>query len=162
MDLHELMAYKAWANTRLYGALQRMDDAALRAPQPIIFGSLLSTLHHVAVMDRVWQAHLLGEPHGYTSRSPQPAPPLDELWTWQQTLDGWYQAQAGALDATREAECINFEFIGGGQGCMSRAQIFQHVANHATYHRGHIAAMMYAAGVSPPTTDLPVFLRERG
>jgi len=157
VELFDLMAYKAWANARLYGALQRMDDAMLRAPQPIVFGSLLSTLHHVAVMDRVY---LLGEAHGYTSRTPQPAPPLDELWSWQQQLDGWYQVQAAALDAGREAECVSFEFIGGGLGRMSRAQIFQHVANQ-TYHRGHIAAMMYAAGVSPPTTDLPVFLRER-
>lgn len=29
--------------------------------------------------------------------------------------------------------------------------------NHATYHRGHIADMMYQPGITPPTTDLPVF-----
>lgn len=73
VNLLDLMAYKAWANARLFSALQRMDEAALLAPQPIIFGSLLNTLHHVAAMDRVWQAHLLGEAHGYTSRNPQPA-----------------------------------------------------------------------------------------
>jgi uncharacterized damage-inducible protein DinB len=161
VNLRDLMAYKTWANTRLFGALEQLDEGVLRAPQPIIFGSLLSTLHHVVVMDRVWQAHLLGEAHGYTSRVPQPAPPIEELWAWQQQLDGWYQAQAAAMEPADEAECISFEFIGGGQGRMSRAQIFQHVANHATYHRGHIAAMMYAAGAAPPTTDLPVFLRER-
>lgn len=161
MDLLDLMAYKAWANSRLFAALQRMDEAALLAPQPIIFGSLLSTLHHVAAMDRVWQAHLSGEAHGYTTRHPQPAPPLADLWTWQQQLDRWYQDHAAQLTAPAKAEHIEFEFIGGGRGSLTREQIFQHVANHATYHRGHIAAMMYAAGASPPTTDLPVFLRER-
>jgi uncharacterized damage-inducible protein DinB len=34
-----------------------------------------------------------------------------------------------------------------------------HVVNHTTYHRGHIAAMMYQMPARPPTTDLPVFLR---
>jgi len=48
---------------------------------------------------------------------------LDELWSWQQQLDGWYHAQAAALDVDREAECVSFEFIGGGLGRMSRAQI---------------------------------------
>lgn len=86
---------------------------------------------------------------------------MSELWTWQQKLDRWYQDHAATLDATRAAELIEFEFIGGGRGRLSRAQIFQHVANHSSYHRGHIAPMMYAAGASPPTTDLPLFLRER-
>jgi hypothetical protein len=31
VDLVDLMAYKAWANSRLFAALQRMDEAALRA-----------------------------------------------------------------------------------------------------------------------------------
>ncbi len=35
-----------------------------------------------------------------------------------------------------------------------------HVVNHATYHRGHIAQMLYSSDVVPPVTDFPVFLRE--
>ncbi|MGH8147263.1 MAG: hypothetical protein ACREPY_13125 [Rhodanobacteraceae bacterium] len=31
--------------------------------------------------------------------------------------------------------------------------------NHTTYHRGHAADILYGIGVSPPTSDLPVFLR---
>jgi len=42
---------------------------------------------------------------------------------------------------------------------MTREAILLHVVNHATYHRGHIADMMYDSSVEPPTTDLPVFLR---
>ena len=42
---------------------------------------------------------------------------------------------------------------------MTRRDILLHVANHGTYHRGNVASMMYQAGVAPPTTDLPVFLK---
>ena len=42
---------------------------------------------------------------------------------------------------------------------MSREDILLHVVNHTTYHRGHIADMLYHLHISPPTTDLPVFLR---
>jgi uncharacterized damage-inducible protein DinB len=45
---------------------------------------------------------------------------------------------------------------------MRRSDILLHVVNHATYHRGHIAMMMYGLAGSVPTTDLPVFLREAG
>lgn len=44
---------------------------------------------------------------------------------------------------------------------MTRGDILLHVANHATCHRGHAADILYTLGVSPPNTDLPVFLRER-
>jgi uncharacterized damage-inducible protein DinB len=42
---------------------------------------------------------------------------------------------------------------------MARRDILLHVANHATYHRGNVASMMYQADTPPPTTDLPVFLK---
>jgi uncharacterized damage-inducible protein DinB len=44
---------------------------------------------------------------------------------------------------------------------MHRGEIVLHVVNHTTYHRGHIGAMIYDVPAEPPTTDLPVFLRER-
>lgn len=51
-------------------------------------------------------------------------------------------------------------FIGGGPGALTRAEILLHVVNHTTYHRGHIGDMVYQIPAEPPTTDLPVFLRE--
>ncbi len=50
--------------------------------------------------------------------------------------------------------------IGGGRGSMTRGDILLHVVNHTTYHRGHVADMLYSMHVTPPTTDLPVFLRD--
>ena len=44
---------------------------------------------------------------------------------------------------------------------MSCRDILLHVVNHSTYHRGHAADILYHLGIAPPTTDLPVFLREQ-
>ena len=55
---------------------------------------------------------------------------------------------------------MDFAFIDGDRGNMTRGEILLHVANHRTYHRGHVAALMYQVPVFPPTTDLPVYLRE--
>ncbi len=43
---------------------------------------------------------------------------------------------------------------------MTREEILLHVVNHTTYHRGFVAEMFYKVPARPPTTDLPVFLRD--
>lgn len=158
--LRMLTRYRAWADRLLFQSLAPLPESSLTAAQPIVFGNLLRTLHHAYCMDRVWQAHLLGVPHGYTSRNPEDCPAFDTLRAAQADVDDWYVRYAESLDAQACEEVIRFTFIGGGEGEMQRGDIVSHVINHATYHRGHVAMMMYGMSVPPPTTDLPVFLRD--
>jgi len=151
------MRYKAWANELVFDAAARLPEAELTAPRKIVFGSLLRTLNHVYAMDEVWRAHLEGRPHGYATRNPEASPPLAELAAAQEAMDVWFVGYADA--GFDEDGIVNFRFIGGGPGAMTRRDILLHVANHGTYHRGNVASMMYQAGVTPPTTDLPVFLK---
>ena len=56
---------------------------------------------------------------------------------------------------------MHFTLIGGNRGVMTRGEILLHIVNHTTYHRGFVADLMYQVpGARPPTTDLPVYLRE--
>ncbi|HEX7219670.1 MAG TPA: DinB family protein [Burkholderiales bacterium] len=155
--LQTLMRYKAWANELVFAAAAQLPEAELSAPRKIVFGSLLRTLNHVYAMDEVWRAHLEGRPHGYTTRNPEACPPLAKLGEAQAAMDEWYVRYADSgFDVN---EVVDFRFIGGGPASMARRDILLHVANHGTYHRGNVASMMYQAGVAPPTTDLPVFLK---
>ncbi|MBM7131778.1 DinB family protein [Dyella mobilis] len=158
--LQMLMRYRAWADRLLYQSLSELPEQALNHPQPIVFGNLLRTLHHVNAMDQVWRAHLEGVPHGFTSRNPEECPGFDVLRAQQVEIDEWYIRFAGALDSRACDEEVRFTFIGGGEGVMRRGDVLLHVVNHATYHRGHVAMMMYGLSANVPTTDLPVFLRE--
>jgi uncharacterized damage-inducible protein DinB len=158
--LQMLTRYRAWADRLLYQTLATMPANALTREQPIVFGSILRTLNHAHCMDLVWKAHLEGVPHGFTSRNPEDCPAFEELRAAQAATNEWYIGLAETLDAQSLDETIRFTFIGGGQGAMRRADILLHVVNHATYHRGHVAMMMYGMSTPPPTTDLPVFLRE--
>ena len=157
--LGSLVRYKAWADELLFAALAQLPEAELTAPRPIVFGSILRTVNHVYSMDAVWQANLESRPHGFTTRNPPASPPLAELHEAQKRLDAWYIAYADSLSASQQAEKVRFTFIGGSEAELSRGDIVLHVVNHGTYHRGNVAAMMYTLGVTPPTTDLPVFLR---
>ncbi len=155
--LPKLVRWKAWANALVFDAIGKMPDEALSAPQAIGFGNLLRTLNHVLAMDHVWRSHLLGQAHGLASRNPEYCPPFAEIRERQRAMDAWYVDYADTLAVGDEV--IEFSFIGGGAGAMSRADIVLHVVTHGTYHRGHIAQMM-RPHAAPPVTDYPVFLRE--
>ncbi len=157
--LQMLTRYKAWANSLLFSALSELPGHELTDARSIVFGSILRTLNHVYAMDQVWKAHLQSMSHGLTTRNPKVCPALDELRIVQQGIDNWYIGYADSLPETDHDEIVEFTFIGGGTGSMSREAILLHVVNHTTYHRGHIADMMCECSREPPTTDLPVFLK---
>jgi uncharacterized damage-inducible protein DinB len=113
-------------------------------------------------MDFVWQCHLLGKPHGLTTRNPADHPALEDLLASQRRIDAWYVDYADSLSQEQLDEVVEFEFIGGGAGAMSREDILLHVVNHTTYHRGFVADLFYQVPARPPTTDLPVYLRDTG
>ena len=154
-----LTRYSAWANSLLYLALGELPEDELTKPRQIVFGNLMRTLNHVYSIDLVWRAHLEGKPHGFTTRNPDLHGSFSELRVAQATLDGWYLRHAEEMSDRVGEEFVEFTFIGGGEGAMTRGDILLHVVNHTTYHRGHIADMLYHLHISPPTTDLPVFLR---
>ena len=154
-----LTRYSAWANSLLYLAMGELPEAELTRPRQIVFGNLIRTLNHVHTIDLVFQAHLEGREHGFKTRTPDIRVSLSELQTAQAALDTWYIRYAEEMSDRLGEEVVDFTFIGGGEGAMSRSDILLHVVNHTTYHRGHIAAMMYQIPAKPPTTDLPVFLR---
>jgi uncharacterized damage-inducible protein DinB len=156
-----LTRYKAWADDLFLTVVSEIPVPELTAPRPIFFGSLIRTLNHSYAMDYVWQCHLLGKPHGLSSRNPEHCPEMEELAASQRSMDNWYVNYAESISDRELKEIVEFDFIGGGHGSMSRRDILLHVVNHTTYHRGHAADILYHLSIFPPTTDLPVFLREQ-
>jgi uncharacterized damage-inducible protein DinB len=158
-NIRMLTRYSAWANSLLYLALGEVPEAELTTRRPIVFGNLIRTLNHVYTIDLVWQAHLESRAHGFTTRTPDVHISFSDLRIAQSSLDSWYICYAEEMSDRLGEEMVNFTFIGGGEGSMTRGDILLHVVNHTTYHRGHIAAMMHQIPARPPTTDLPIFLR---
>lgn len=158
-SVRTLTRYKAWADDVFLSVIATLPESELVAPRPIYFGSLIRTLNHSYAMDFVWQCHLRGKPHGLSTRNPIEYPPILDLIALQRRIDTWYVDYAASLPEDWLGDVVDFEFIGGGRGAMSREDILLHVVNHTTYHRGHVADMLYHLGGFPPATDLPVFLR---
>ncbi|HZY18555.1 MAG TPA: DinB family protein [Ramlibacter sp.] len=158
--IHMLLRYTAWANARLYDALARLPEEGLHAPRPGRPAGVIGVLGHIHVVGRIWKGHLSGQPHGLRSRTPEQVASLAQLRSWQAEQDQWYLGEAGRLSAAQLAQVVEFRFVDGGAGAMRRDAMLLHVANHATYHRGYVADMLYETGFRPPTMDLPVFVRD--
>lgn len=156
-----LTRYKAWADELFLSVVASVPAAELIAPRPISFRSLIGTLNHSYAMDYVWQCHLLSKPHNLTTRNPENWPTFEELAANQRSIDKWYMSYADAATEDELAEIVQFEFIGGGTGRMTRRDMVLHVVNHTTYHRGQAAAILYTLDIFPPATDMPVFLRQQ-
>jgi uncharacterized damage-inducible protein DinB len=155
-----MIAYKAWANEVIYAIVSGLPEGEATKPRPTLFKNMVHTLNHLYVVDRIFRGHLEGVPHGYTARNTPAHPPLAELWQSVQELDRWYGATVNSWSDAELEQRIDFEYVGGGAGNLSRLEIVLHLANHGTYHRGFVADMLNQVGVNPRPTDLTVFLRD--
>ena len=155
-----LTRYKAWANELTFNAVRQLPPGEAVRQRRSLFPNIVHTLNHNYVIDLIFQAHLLGREHGFAARNTPTCPPLEELWRAQQEVDNWYIAWSDALTDAARNETVRFTFVGGGEGAMTRGEILLHIVNHTTYHHGFVADLFYQIPAHPPTTDLPVFLRD--
>lgn len=158
--LRMLVHYKQWANRLTYRQLMNLPEGEALKPRQTRFGNMVHTLNHILVVDDIFRHHLEGRKHGYTSRNTETTPPIADLWDKVREMDQWYVDQVEGWTDEDLVTVIRFQFVGGGEGAMTREAIVLHVVNHATYHRGFVGDMMYQVPVMPESNDLPVFIRD--
>jgi uncharacterized damage-inducible protein DinB len=155
-----LCRFSAWAGARLCEALAAMPPESLSAPRPHREKGILGVLSHILVVDRIWQANLLGRPHGFTSRNLAQPLPFAEVREALAGMERWYVEHAAACSEAELEAVLDFQYVGGQPASLARADMLLHVVNHRTWHRGYVADMMYESGAKPPTIDLNVYLRD--
>jgi uncharacterized damage-inducible protein DinB len=163
VDVKHLFDYTEWANGLALDAASKLSEEDLRRDFNISHGSILGTLVHMAGAEWIW----LERWHG---RSPAGAEAWS-LWTAEscpdfQTLDGrWRElverrtAFVNQLDEDRLGAELAFTLLNGDSNSMRLVDQMQHVANHATLHRGQVVGMIRQLGIAPPSTDLLFYLR---
>lgn len=155
-----MLAYKEWANEITYKALVNLDRTEVTKVRPTRWESIAYTLSHVLVVDDIFRCHLTGVRHPYKFRNVEVRRSLEELREEQRKMDAWYRGFVTRLPSPRLSEVVPFEFVGGGSGAMTVAEMILHVVNHGTYHRGLISDMLCQVPADMPANDLTVFLRD--
>lgn len=156
---HTLTAYNAWENDGLYSVLETVPEARALDETPII----LAVLNHAYAVACIFQAHIQGKSHSYTSANPENQLTLDELAPAARTIDRWYVDYTGSAKESDLNKRINFRFTNGDKACMSRREMVLHVVNHHSYHRGNVGIFFLKNGIPVPSriAGLPNFLTEQ-
>ncbi|MCE2660527.1 MAG: DinB family protein [Rubrivivax sp.] len=155
--LHTLLAQKSWSDTELLDRL-----ATVTAPEHAeVLHMAVRMLNHIHVVDRIFQAHLQGEPHAYTATNTEATPGLAELQFAVAEVDGWYLEYAARVSQYELQQPVAFRFTDGDPGTLTREEMLLHVVTHGAYHRGNVGQMLKSIGVAPPRDLLTRFLHTR-
>ena len=155
-----MAAYNRWANAILYDAAAELSHEEYARDVGAFFKSMMGTINHILVADRIWMKRFTGEGEAPVS------------------LDTVLHAALPALRLAREAEDkriiqwiggLNKEALEGRFTYMTvvnpktvsqrLAPALGHFFNHQAHHRGHAHMILSVLGRTPPSLDLIYFHR---
>src|SRR5258708_29271879 len=137
--IRKFAQYRAWADRLTFDAVAALPPGEATKERPTLFKTMIGTLNHNLVIDRIWQGHLEGRDHGFKARNVVLHSDLAELRAAQDAMNRWYIDYGAALPDAKFDEPVSFHFLSGVAATMTRGDMLLHVAHHATYHRGWVA-----------------------
>jgi uncharacterized damage-inducible protein DinB len=162
-DIRHLFDYTEWANDLALNAAAKLADDDLRRDFRISHSSIFGTLLHMAGAEWIWLERWHGRsPAAKEAWSLWTTDSCADLTTLQQRWGDLINVRAqfiSELDESRLAAELPFKLLSGDPNSLRLVDQMQHVANHATLHRGQVVGMIRQLGVAPPSTDLLFYLR---
>lgn len=155
--LQLLVTHTAWANRQLFAALREVESFESQKGADLI----VRLLDHIHVVRSVFQAHLQGVAHGYTSPQRAVFPSLEELDRESEAIDRWYVDTTASLPPEELARPRDVRFTDGKVVSMTAATMILHVVTHTIHHRGNVDALMFQAGMPRRRDGFPEFLVNR-
>ncbi|HEY1028557.1 MAG TPA: DinB family protein [Pseudomonas sp.] len=167
VDHIRLMArYNTWMNERLYTAAASLPDQAISAERGAFFGSIIGTLNHLVVADRIWLGRYTCHPAAYQTLATLDAPneperldqpmaaDIRELWILRQRLDACIEALTQEIREEQLDQPLSYRNMKGVEAKRNFFALLMHLFNHQTHHRGQATALLVQAGVDVGVTDL--------
>jgi uncharacterized damage-inducible protein DinB len=152
----QLIAMKRWADRGLYETVSRNFDR-LSGEECTI---MLRILDHIHAVDRIFQHHLRGLPHGFRAPRSETMPQLQALATSTREVDDWYASYVEGLAESDFEQPVDFLFTSGKPARMRRGEIILHVCMHGNYHRGNAGAVLQLKGLTPSRDSITDFLED--
>ena len=152
----QLIEVKRWADRGLHDAVRRNlpqlgdEDRAI----------MLRILDHIHAVDRIFQHHLRGLPHGYRAARSETPPSFEALAADARALGDWYGDYVAGLSAAELEQPVDFVFTSGKPARLRRGEILLHVCLHGTYHRGNAGALLQLRGLTPGRDAITDYLED--
>ena len=170
-ELFSLLAsYNTWMNAKLYQAASELTADQLCADRGAFFGSVLGTLNHIVVADRIWlqrfaehfsqnealsEVRLLPKPR---SLSETLFSDFNQLSEHRTMLDGVIERWVKSLTDADLDQVLCYARSNGTRSCKRFSGLLLHFFNHQTHHRGQVTTLMSQFGKDVGVTDLLALL----
>ena len=155
--LVSLFEHKAWCNRGLIAALRAAPETADRMEM----ATILFTFDHTNVVDRIFKAHLSGVEHGVDNVVATRFPKLDDLAQTMAETDAWYLDYVRGVSSAELEEVVEFTFVDGDPGRMTRGEILAHIITHGASHRGAVGKMLEGLQLRGASDMVTTFSRVR-
>lgn len=166
-DLFALMAsYNTWMNAKLYESANELSPDELRADRGAFFKSVLGTLNHIVVADRIWLQRFAEHPSSHGALAalrllPTPRSlneilfsDLSELSAHRKMLDGAIERWVESLTDSDLSQVLCYTTLKGARVCKRYSGLVLHFFNHQTHHRGQVTTLLSQFGRDVGGTDL--------
>ncbi len=161
MKQHFMMfaAYNQWANTRIYDAAADLDEEELGRDVGAVFGSMLGTLNHLLVTDRIWMKRFTGEGDAPSNLATILYRAFAGLRVAREAEDRRIVDWVGGM--TDKAFTGRFSYMTTDMRTVSQrlAPALSHLFNHQTHHRGQAHMCLTVLGRPSVSLDLMLFQR---
>ena len=152
--LIDAFKYKQWADRRTLGAVKFLCGSN----GPIAAAFALQQLNHMVRVEELFRARLLGAEPPHLSTNSEVVPEFEELEKRITDSNEWFMRYVEDVEPGHKNQSIRFQFVDGKHGSMTRLEIFFHIINHGTYHRGAIGQALDLALVPRPADTYTVFI----
>jgi uncharacterized damage-inducible protein DinB len=162
MKQHFLMfaAYNRWANEGLYEACESLTDEEFTRDVGAFFRSMMGTLNHLLVADRIWMHRFTGEGALPKALDEIVHPNLVPLSITRAAEDNRIIEWLQGLDEEAIAGRFTYTTVTDMRRISQRlAPALAHLFNHQTHHRGQAHTLLSLLGQTPPSLDLVYFQR---
>lgn len=160
-DLTTLLDFHYWARDRVLAAAAALTAEPFTRNLGSSFPSVRDTLVHLYSAEWNWYQRW----HGTSPSAmldPLDYPDVGRLQAAWAEHEGRMRAYLASLDDASVQRAIEYRALQGQPYRSTVWEMFHHVVNHGTYHRGQVQAMLRQLGATPArSVDLIVFYRER-
>ena len=160
-DVKTLFDYHYWARDRTLDALDALTTDEFTRDLGNSFRSIRDTIAHTYSAEWVWNQRW----QGLTPKAMLPAEQFPDVAStrrqWAELEQAVKSLIAGLGDEGMN-RVLHYTLLSGLPVSSPFWQMFQHVVNHASYHRGQVTTMLRQIGAAPPKScDMVTFYRER-
>ena len=154
-----LYRYSAWATARILEHAARLRPDELANPSGASFSSVRETLVHIMAAQWIWLARWKGT-SPTSLLDAREFPDIASLRARWDQIDGETQRFVAGLTDPDLARVVEYKNTRGERWAYPLWQQVVHQVNHATQHRGEVAAALTELGHSPGDLDLLIYIDE--